>query len=215
MASPPFNIQEAVPADDGIVAQFPTQERSFRDIVESWLLVDHNVSGYHKYVTLSDQGGDPTFPASTHGIWMNNGKLNTRSVAGTVMRVVQWQGGGVTRVVFKMEAPPAGWTLDTTPADRVLIFALSGNTGGGSWTISGLTVQPHQLTIDEMPNHQHGNGGATTKNASFAGGGSPVAWAGAAQNTDFVGNNVAHSHNITHDSNWRPLYATVIAATLD
>jgi microcystin-dependent protein len=52
MASPPFSINEAVPGDSDIVSQFPALERTFRDIVESWLLINHNNLGEHKYVTL-------------------------------------------------------------------------------------------------------------------------------------------------------------------
>ena len=34
MATPPFNINEALPGDNDIVSQHPTNARAFRDAVE-------------------------------------------------------------------------------------------------------------------------------------------------------------------------------------
>lgn len=49
MASPPFSIAETSPGDTDIVAGFPTDERTFRDIVESWLSLEHDATtGRHK-----------------------------------------------------------------------------------------------------------------------------------------------------------------------
>lgn len=52
MASPPFNISQATPGDSDIVSQYPSNERTNRDVIESWLLVNHNNLGQHKYVEL-------------------------------------------------------------------------------------------------------------------------------------------------------------------
>lgn len=49
MASPPFSIAETSPGDTDIVAAFPTDERSFRDTVESFLSFEHDpTTGRHK-----------------------------------------------------------------------------------------------------------------------------------------------------------------------
>lgn len=49
MASPPFSIAETSPGDTDIVAAFPTDERSFRDTVESFLTFEHDATtGRHK-----------------------------------------------------------------------------------------------------------------------------------------------------------------------
>jgi hypothetical protein len=49
MATPPFVIDEAAPADSDIVSQHPTDERDFRDVVESWNDFEHGAaSGRHK-----------------------------------------------------------------------------------------------------------------------------------------------------------------------
>lgn len=52
MASPPFNINQALPGDSDIVSQFPLNERGTRDVIESWLLVNHNDLGQHKFIEL-------------------------------------------------------------------------------------------------------------------------------------------------------------------
>lgn len=50
--SPPFNINELLPGDSDIVSQHPFNARTFRDTVESWLLIDHDNLGQHNKVTL-------------------------------------------------------------------------------------------------------------------------------------------------------------------
>lgn len=52
MASPPFNPNEAVPADNSLVSAYPAAERTFRDIVESWLLFEHGRSGHHTFLVV-------------------------------------------------------------------------------------------------------------------------------------------------------------------
>lgn len=52
MASPPFNINQALPGDTDIVSQHPVNARSFRDIVESWLLVNHDTNGNHARIDM-------------------------------------------------------------------------------------------------------------------------------------------------------------------
>ncbi len=61
-----------------------------------------------------------------------------------------------TRTVFHQAAAPTGWTLDAAVNDRVLrVSGTAGGGNGGSWTISGISVDDHTLTIDEIPAHTH------------------------------------------------------------
>ena len=93
MASPPFSINEALPADDDIVSQHPTNARAFRDTVESWLLINHNVNGRHDEVAL-DFKADPSAPgASINEIWASStgnaaGALKQRSGASGAVEYV-------------------------------------------------------------------------------------------------------------------------------
>jgi len=64
MASPPFNINQALPGDTDIVSQHPANARTFRDVVESWLLVNHDTNGYHSRVDIP-RTASPTTPAAT------------------------------------------------------------------------------------------------------------------------------------------------------
>jgi microcystin-dependent protein len=62
MATPPFDINIALPGDSDIVSQHPVNARAFRDIVESWLLVNHNNLGQHQIVEM------PWIAAQTNGV---------------------------------------------------------------------------------------------------------------------------------------------------
>ncbi len=41
-ASAPFDPDETKPADTDVVSQYPAIERTYRDVIESWLVVDHD-----------------------------------------------------------------------------------------------------------------------------------------------------------------------------
>lgn len=76
MATPPFNISEAVPADDGNVSSFPAQERSFRDIVEDALAVEHDMNSAgstarHKFGIGSGTARDAITDWVVGSLWFN------------------------------------------------------------------------------------------------------------------------------------------------
>lgn len=114
-----------------------------------------------------------------------------------------------TKVVFHQAAAPTGWTQDTSINDRVLRLVSGTGAGtGGSWTISGLTVDGHTLTEDEIPAHVHG-GVQTPAGNGFGppGGGNNFGTPGSTSST---GGGDAHDHGLTADGNWRPAYTDVI-----
>jgi microcystin-dependent protein len=79
MASPPFNINQLVPQDNDIASQFPATERTFRDVVESWFLIDGNVSGRKNKVGFDFQGSDPAGTADVTTVWADaDGDLKLR-----------------------------------------------------------------------------------------------------------------------------------------
>lgn len=83
MATPPFLPDETLPGASDLVSAYPAVSQAFRDIIESWLLIEHNTNGTHKQVTLDDIA-TPTIAANLVGIWHESGVLKTRFAAGTV-----------------------------------------------------------------------------------------------------------------------------------
>lgn len=210
MASPPFNIDQGTPADNGIVSQFPAAERSFRDIVESWLLINHGTDGKHSKIELTSIA-NPTITAGEVGIWQTSGVLKTRVGAGTVVTFETLP--FATQLVFVQAAPPAGWNLNAGLADRVLRVNNTGAGTGGSWTISGLSAQNHTLTIGQLPAHTHGLKIATAGVSGGGPGNVKIPIVTASEATESTGNNEGHGHNVLADGNWRPLYVDVVIAS--
>lgn len=52
MASPPFALSTTTPGDSDIVSQFPLNERTLRDIIQSWILANHDTNGNHAVATF-------------------------------------------------------------------------------------------------------------------------------------------------------------------
>jgi len=61
-----------------------------------------------------------------------------------------------TRMLFYQSSAPTGWNQITSVNDRVIrVVSGSGGSTGGSWSISGLNVLGHTLSVSEMPSHDH------------------------------------------------------------
>lgn len=227
--SAPFDINEALPGDTDVIAQHPVGARLFRDIVESWLKVDHDVNGLHNKVSLPERA-DPTLVADQGFLYSKDvSAISELFYMDSAGKVVQMTTDGLpkgavpagTTMFFGQATAPTGWTQNTTWNDRVLrVVSGSGAGTGGSWTISGLTngvTGSHTLTIAEMPSHDHPgtyfssvlNGGTF----GVGGTGSPFTSKAIAQ-----GGGGGHTHpgsTITSDGTWRPSRLDVIAADKD
>ncbi len=83
MASPPFLPDETKPGASDLISLFPSVEQTFRDVIEDWILAEHNTTGTHKQVTLDDIA-EPTIAADLVGIWHESGVLKTRFATGDV-----------------------------------------------------------------------------------------------------------------------------------
>lgn len=125
-----------------------------------------------------------------------------------------------TKLVFQMDSLPPGWVRETANSGNLLMLTNS-STGGsfGSWTISGLYVVPHAITLDQMPRHDHLGGNHTHHGVSALGAGTP-AIAGGSNHliggipasgiiVHWQGGNQAHNHSITHNGGWRPKHTMV------
>lgn len=128
-----------------------------------------------------------------------------------------------TKMLFLQASAPVGWTQDNTVNDRVLRIVDNTGTGaatGGSWTISGVTVNGHTLTAAEsgLPSHNHAYNDTTGGNV-VAGAGAQnirVSLVGASTgNTGGFSASSAHNHGLSADGNWRPAYVDAIVCTKD
>lgn len=118
-----------------------------------------------------------------------------------------------TRTVFYQAAAPTGWTQVTTVNDKVLrLVSGPGGGTGGSWTISGVTVDGHVLTIGELPAHTHDALVESGAGFNRANSGTGNFGTGASVST---GSGSAHTHGVTADGIWRPAYADVIVCSRD
>lgn len=63
MASPPFSLNTSTPGNSDIAANFPTLDRSDKDVIQSWLQVQMNNQGHDLY-TLIDKVGSANGPVS-------------------------------------------------------------------------------------------------------------------------------------------------------
>lgn len=138
MALPPFNINQSVPGDSDIVSQYPVAERLFRDIVESWFLVDGNNMGRLNKASLDFQTNAPTGTANVTTIWANEtGALNARVGTSPVLQLTVPVG---TMLEYSLPALPEGYiwangqpVTSTYPVYRAALIA-AGNPYGTDGT---------------------------------------------------------------------------------
>lgn len=141
MASPPFNIAETLPGDSDIVSQHPFNARAFRDTVESWLLINHDTNGAHKFVDTPWAASPAAPAASINRIFATaTGALKMIINGGTEMFVGVPPG---TVAHTASSVVPNGWLLaDFSAVSRSTfadLFAAIGTThgaGDGSTTFN-------------------------------------------------------------------------------
>lgn len=128
-----------------------------------------------------------------------------------------------TKMLFINNAAPAGWTFDATHADRVIRCAASAGAGGGtggSWTISGISVNNHTLTTAQIPPHSHIIDTEASQPANFNPGAALSPIGSSALGTSFLASRVdggsggAHNHGLTIGNAWRPSYVDAIVCTM-
>ena len=128
-----------------------------------------------------------------------------------------------TKMLFKQNSAPTGWTFVAEDDDSVLIndsTEANGGTTGGSWTISDITsaeIPEHILTISEMPAHTHQFNKSSATGSSYRMRDDASVSSGTAD-TLSTGGGGPHTHDapaITHTPGWRPAYVKVITCTKD
>ncbi len=215
MATPPFLPDETKPADGDIVSQYPAVERTFRDVIETWMLVDHDTAGEHAQVTLPERGSDPSAVANTGFLYTKDDSTDTelfyRDDSGNVVQLTLDGAPGAafpatTKMLFVQTAAPTGWVKDTDQNDRLLRVVSGTPSSGGSWTISGLTDS----------GHTHGKGSIAAGNSPAHGTGRNSGGIAVAQQPHthtITGTTASSTATIASTGAWRPLYLDVIKAT--
>ncbi len=192
MATPPFLPDETKPADGDVVSQYPAVERTFRDVIETWLLVDHDTAGEHAQVTLPERGSDPSNVTDTGFIYTKNDGGDTEfyfeDAGGNVVQITEdglikdaagyigvFSAPATTSMLFYQAAAPAGWTKDTTTLDNHALRVVSstswstGSKGNDLFTTvfgTGKTTAGTALSIAQMPAHTHKAGRKATQGAN-------------------------------------------------
>lgn len=148
MASPPFSLTTSVPGNNDIAANFPSLNRSDKDVIQSWLSVQWNSQG-HSIYTLIDQVGSvngpisaPTPSAGTIGIYYDTDTVLKQYSGDTAQVEVVGVPSG-TVLDFAGSTLPAGYLLCSGQAvSRTTysrLFAVIGSTwgnGDGSTTFN-------------------------------------------------------------------------------
>jgi len=176
-------------------------------------------TGYHTNPIWKDIGGDPAQPTGTNQIRIAN---NAETIVGIRQSDGAVLGFGTERgakALFKQSVAPLGWAFASEDNDRALINTSTedegGNTGG-SWTVGGLSVDGHTLTVSEMPAHDHVlSMHPETGTARVAGGytdSNDYTDSGSVHST---GGDGSHGHGVSSDASWRPNYVKVITCSKD
>lgn len=241
---------ESLPQDGEEAALGALRIRDFKKAFAERLRIDHSLAGdghdgKHNKVTLRVSSGDPIGDAGDLWVYAkqvsgrtelfvkdSNGDIIQLTKTGRINLESFPQG---TKLLFPQATAPTGWTIDNSFHDRVIRTVsgaqATGGATGGSWTISGLTVQGHALTVNEMPRHGHPTrihastqvtaqshtAGGMMLNGSPNGIGTHPAWNDSPEDAPGrqvggTGGNQPHSHGISHNGSWRPAYLNTIVA---
>lgn len=169
MASPPFDIAQTSPANGDIVALYPGVERTYRDVVESWLLSISTTYGYPRVPTLTTAQRD----AETNwgdGNMIYNDTLGrwqvTTSIDPDVWVSIGPEFSSGTRVVLAQTSAPTGYTKVSDAAYndaalRMVTGSVTPTAGSVAFTtafasqaVAG-TISATALTAAQLPAHDH------------------------------------------------------------
>lgn len=99
-ATPPFDIDQTLPADDDVVSQHPGYARTFRDVVEQWLLTEHDTYGHHSIPNGDDSARDAQDNIAEGNLWFNTEDSSDKHL--------QYYDGSAWQRIMPIYAEPAG-----------------------------------------------------------------------------------------------------------
>lgn len=212
---------EAQPADTENISVGASRIRNLKSDIQERLEIDHfhagdAQDGEHKKLTFGA-------PISTPANIANKGFLYGKDVSSKIE--LHWEdedgneialtgAGGInafpagTKMLFVQTAAPAGWTKDVDQNDRMLRVVSGTPSSGGSWTVSGITVDSHTHSSGSLST---GTGGAHA--TGFASGG--FGHTSQLHTHGVNGSTAGATATISSDAVWRPLYLDVIKCSKD
>lgn len=202
--------------------------RENQDCLEDALSRDHKFpgtkgtdAGTHVVAQFEEQAGDPANPAvGLMKLFAKSDGFYLRTSAG-VQRKLDAEIPSGTDMLFVESAAPSGWSFIAANDDRMPLITgteAQGGDTGGNWSLNGISIDNHVLTVAEMPSHRH-EGGADQKTAQ-SGAIEAVSRArhyddGSAKlYTSYVGSGSGHNHGISN-ADWRAKYVKVIQCRRD
>lgn len=146
MATPPFALQTTIPGDSDIVSQFPATERINRDVIQSWLLANHDVNGNHLQAIFPWQSSVVATPGSSLiAVYADAvGRLKIVYPDGSI-GFVGIPPGSIIHTAMKaaITTPPVGWLFPdgsavsrTTYSDLFAQMGTDFGPGDGSTTFN-------------------------------------------------------------------------------
>lgn len=141
MASPPFAISTVTPGDSDIVSQFPLNERQVRDIIQSWLLVNHDVNGNHAQLIMPFSAQPATPGASLVVVYADTGGRLRVLYPDATLGWVGLPPGAI--INYALGSVPVGWLVAdgsavsrSTYADLFAAISTFYGAGNGSTTFN-------------------------------------------------------------------------------
>ena len=192
MATQPFNPDQATPGDTDPIVNFPAAERTFRDVIESWVLAEHGRSGHHTFLfnTTTERDADSTWEA---GSLLFNETLNCLQLCydDSPMSFTNIGFPAGTRLLFQQTTPPTGWTKELNSAyEDAIVIGTTGTAAASGSTAASSVLTARTISVANLPAQSIGvTGGISGTFAGSVGG-----------NTDPAGVSLSYE-NVTLDAN--------------
>lgn len=154
MASVPFLPDQTLPEDNDIVSQFPAVERTFRDEIESWLLLVADTYGHVKAKVDTTANRDTDVNWSAGNLFINSTLKclqRVESIGPVVWVNVDFPTG--TSLPFEQASPPTGWTKKTAVAYADAAFrCMTSYSGTGGTAAFSAAFTARTIAQANLPN---------------------------------------------------------------
>lgn len=203
--SPPFSINETVPADDDFIRLFPGLERTFRDTVESWLTYEHDATtGRHKIPVNTTTNLDALdYATGSLRYDTDNDTFEVTPDGGTTWSVVSIPSGNQMLIRNSAGTAPLGWTKVTLGSNYAIVASDSATASIDGGTTDFTTVFSSRTILQaNLPNVNFTVSGTTntTGNHSHTGATGNISADHTHSFSATTSTDGAHTHNVPYDN---------------